>query len=99
MFNELSKDSVSEREEKILKFWEENTIFEQSLEQRKDAPFFSFYDVCEKVGLVVGTFSFGLIEGLTGSMRNSILVVGAFFVVGLIILFTVPKEEVNLVKT
>ena len=73
--------------------------YSKFLPDTKDhASFFSFYDVCEKVGLVIGTFSFGLIEGLTGSMRNSILVVGAFFVVGLIILFTVPKEEVNLIK-
>ena len=62
------------------------------------ASFFSFYDVCEKVGLVIGTFSFGLIEGLTGSMRNSILAVGAFFIIGLLLLFLVPKKEVELAK-
>ena len=56
------------------------------------ASFFSFYDVSEKIGLVIGTFSFGLIEGLTGSMRNSILAVGLFFLVGLILLALVPKQ-------
>ncbi|MBZ1345291.1 MAG: class I tRNA ligase family protein [Candidatus Nealsonbacteria bacterium] len=31
-------------EEKILKFWEKNRIFEKSISQRKGGPFFSFYD-------------------------------------------------------
>ena len=34
--------------------------------------FFSFYDVTEKIGIVIGMFSFGLIEELTGSMKNSV---------------------------
>lgn len=59
------------------------------------ASYFSFYDVCEKIGLVIGTFSFGLIEGLTGSIRNSILAVGCFFIIGLILLLFVPKTERN----
>lgn len=58
--------------------------------------FFSFYDVSEKLGIVIGMLSYGLIEELTGSMRNSIVALMIFFVIGLIILFTVPKEEVEL---
>ena len=38
------KQSFPEMEENILKFWEENKIFEKSLEQREDAPLYSFYD-------------------------------------------------------
>lgn len=34
----------SELEHEILKFWKENNIFEKSLENRKDADFFSFYE-------------------------------------------------------
>ncbi|KAF0127974.1 MAG: major facilitator superfamily permease [Bacteroidetes bacterium] len=45
--------------------------------------FFSFYDVMEKLATVVGTFSFGLIETLTGSMRTSIVSIISFFLVGL----------------
>jgi len=45
--------------------------------------FFSFYDVMEKLATVAGTFSFGIIEALTGNMRNSILVIAVFFVVGI----------------
>jgi UMF1 family MFS transporter len=56
--------------------------------------FFSFYDVSEKLGIVIGMLSYGLIEEFTGSMRNSIAALTIFFIVGLVILFTVPKEEV-----
>lgn len=60
------------------------------------ASFFSFYDVCDKVGIVLGTLTFGLIFELTGSLRNSVLALGSFFVIGLILLFLVPKvEKVN----
>ena len=56
--------------------------------------FFSFYDVTEKIGIVIGMFSFGLIEELTGSMKNSVLVVMCFFIVGFIVLFfTLLKER------
>jgi UMF1 family MFS transporter len=50
------------------------------------ASFFSFFDVTEKIAIVVGMFSFGIITHITGSMRNSILALLAFFVTGLIIL-------------
>ena len=45
--------------------------------------FFSFYDVMEKLATVAGTFSFGLIEAITGSMRYSILACAVFFIIGL----------------
>ena len=57
------------------------------------ASYFSFYDVCEKIGLVIGAFSFGFIEGITGSMRNSILAWGTYFVVGLLLLWRVKSIE------
>jgi isoleucyl-tRNA synthetase len=38
------KQSLPKMEEEILKFWEENKIFEKSVENRKDAPLYSFYD-------------------------------------------------------
>ena len=58
------------------------------------ASFFSFYDVTEKLAIVFGTFSYGAIEQLTGSMRNSALSLGVFFVVGLgfLLLVTIPKK-------
>jgi UMF1 family MFS transporter len=60
------------------------------------ASFFSFYDVTEKVAIVAGLFSFGLIEELTGNMRNSTLFLVVFFVTGIILLFSVLKEEKNI---
>lgn len=57
------------------------------------ASFFSFYDVAEKVGIVLGTFSFGFLEYALGSIRYSVLAVAVFFCLGLIALFFVPKNE------
>ncbi|MCO6497324.1 MAG: MFS transporter [Chitinophagaceae bacterium] len=51
---------------------------------RDTASFFSFYDVSEKVAIVIGLVTFGLIEELTGSMRNSVLSLMAFFLIGAI---------------
>jgi len=48
--------------------------------------FFSFYDVTEKMATVAGTFSFGFIEALTGSMRYSVLAITVFFAIGLVFL-------------
>ncbi|WP_158799911.1 MFS transporter [Pedobacter sp. L105] len=55
--------------------------------------FFSFYDVTEKVALVIGMFSFGYIEEFTGSMRSSLIALTAFFIVGLIFLLLLRKVE------
>ncbi|MBQ4819456.1 MFS transporter [Aquimarina sp. MMG016] len=57
------------------------------------ASYFSFYDVSEKIGIVIGMFSYGLIAQLTGSIRYSILFLILFFVVGVMLLFRVPKGE------
>ncbi|HEY0175018.1 MAG TPA: MFS transporter, partial [Pedobacter sp.] len=53
--------------------------------------FFSFYDVTEKVALVIGMFSFGYIEEFTGSMRSSLIALAAFFVIGLFFLFLLQR--------
>lgn len=57
------------------------------------ASYFSFYEVLEKAGVVIGMFSWGYIEGFTGSMRNSILALIAFFAIALVILSSIPKEK------
>lgn len=63
------------------------STYSKLMPKTKDtASFFSFYDVTEKIAIVVGMFSFGFITQLTGSMRNSILALLSFFVMGLIIL-------------
>ncbi len=58
------------------------------------ASYFSFYDVTEKTSLVLGTFTFGFIEALTGSMRNSILALLVYFVIGLLLLTRIPSRKV-----
>lgn len=57
------------------------------------ASYFSFYDVTEKIGIVVGLAFFGMMEHFTGSIRYSVISVAFFFVVGLIFLLFVPKKE------
>ncbi|MCX6245532.1 MAG: MFS transporter [Bacteroidetes bacterium] len=46
--------------------------------------FFSFYDVMEKLATVLGTFSFGLIETLTGNMRYPVIALSVYFMIGAI---------------
>lgn len=53
------------------------------------ASYFSFYDVMFNLSIVFGTFSYGLIEQLTGSMRNSTIALGLFFVIGIVFLSSV----------
>jgi len=53
--------------------------------------FFSFYDVAEKIGIVIGTFMYGFVAQLTGSMRNAIIFLGIFFLIGMFLLTRVNK--------
>ncbi|MFZ4751745.1 MAG: MFS transporter [Chitinophagaceae bacterium] len=57
------------------------------------ASYFSFYDVCEKLGIVIGTASFGLIADGLGSMRLSALALSVYFAIGLLILFLMRKRH------
>jgi UMF1 family MFS transporter len=53
-------------------------------ETKDTASFFSFYDVTEKIAVVIGMFSFGYITEFTGSQRNAVLALMSFFLLGLI---------------
>ena len=57
--------------------------------------YFSFYDVAEKIGIVIGMVIFATIDQLTGSMRNAILFLVVFFVAGIVLLFRVPRTELK----
>ncbi|MEQ9593546.1 MAG: MFS transporter [Cyclobacteriaceae bacterium] len=59
------------------------------------ASYFSFFDVTYNLSIVCGTFSFGLINQLTGSMRNSALGLTVFFVLGMILLFLVNSKKIE----
>jgi UMF1 family MFS transporter len=56
------------------------------------ASFFSFYDICEKISIVLGMASFGLIVQFTGSMRNSTFALTLFFVLGIIVLSQLRRK-------
>lgn len=63
------------------------STYSKLMPQTQDtASFFSFYDVSEKVAIVIGTFSFGFIQQLTGSMRYSIVALALFFLIGFLLL-------------
>jgi UMF1 family MFS transporter len=62
------------------------------------ASFFSFYDVTEKVAIVIGLISFGYIEEFTGSMRNSALSMAIFFIIGLVLLLSMLGIKSPLLK-
>lgn len=57
------------------------------------ASYFSYYDLTEKIAIVIGMFSFGLIEELTGSMKNSIIFLIIFFVIGFIWLYSALAKQ------
>ena len=62
-------------------------------ETKDTASFFSFYDVTEKLAIVIGLFTFGFIEGVS-SIRQSILSLVVFFVLGFVfLLFTAAKQK------
>ncbi|MCA6423323.1 MAG: MFS transporter [Flavobacterium sp.] len=64
-------------------------------ETEDTASFFSFYDVTEKIGIVIGMSIYGIIDQVTGSMRNSIVFLGVFFVIGFFLLLRVPKKALS----
>lgn len=69
------------------------STYSKFLPQTRDtASFFSFYDVAEKIGIVIGTFLYGFVAQFTGSMRNATIFLGVFFIGGIILLLRVPSR-------
>lgn len=60
------------------------------------ASFFSFYDVMDKVSTVAGTFIFGFVEQITGGMRNSVLALGVFFIISIVVMSTVTVRRMRM---
>ena len=70
------------------------STYSKFLPETKDtASYFSFYDVSEKIGIVIGMLIYGIIDQLTGSMRNSILFLVVFFIIGALLLFRIPRNK------
>lgn len=69
------------------------STYSQNLPDTDDTTsYFSFYEVAEKIGIVIGTFIFGYIAQLTGSMRSAALFLGIFFLVGALLLSRLRKS-------
>jgi MFS transporter, UMF1 family len=62
-------------------------------ETKDTASYFSYYDLTEKIAIVIGMFSFGFIEEITGSMKNSVVFLIIFFVLGLIWLYSALLKQ------
>jgi|SRR5687768_15396947 len=73
------------------------STYAKLLENRKEdlTSYFSFYDVLSKIAIVSGTFIFGLVNSITGSMRNSVLFLALFFAIAVIMLIRVDKHRIN----
>ena len=56
--------------------------------------YFSFYDVTQKVSIVIGMSLFAFIDQITGSMRNAILVFLLFFVIGAYMLSNIQTKNI-----
>ncbi|WP_202701972.1 MFS transporter [Flavobacterium sp. UGB4466] len=61
-------------------------------ETEDTASFFSFYDVAEKIGIVIGMCVYGIIDQITGSPRAAIVILAIFFVTAIFLLRRVPKK-------
>jgi UMF1 family MFS transporter len=73
------------------------STYAKLLEGRKEDPttFFSFLDVLSKIAIVSGTFIFGLVNSITGSMRYSVLMLAIFFLIGIVLLLSVSNSRIN----
>jgi UMF1 family MFS transporter len=56
-------------------------------ETEDHSTYFSFYDVVEKMATTIGMFSIGVLEAITGDLRNSALALTLFFAIGLVRMF------------
>lgn len=62
---------------------------------KETTSFFSFFDVTEKIAIVLGMFGYGYVTELAGgSQRNSVLLLAVLFIVGLfILLYTIQFQK------
>ncbi|MGG5487014.1 MFS transporter [Gaetbulibacter sp. PBL-D1] len=61
-------------------------------ETEDSTSYFSFYDVAEKIGIVIGMAIFAIVDHIS-TMRNAIVFLFLFFLFGIILLFRVPKSN------
>lgn len=69
------------------------STYSKFLPETKDTTsYFSFYDVAEKIGIVIGMTIFAVVDQVS-TMRNAILFLFVFFLIGIILLFRVPRKD------
>lgn len=61
-------------------------------ETKDTTSFFSFYEVTEKIGIIIGISTFGLLDQVTGSLRTSITFFLLIFLLGVVFLLRVPRR-------
>ena len=64
-------------------------------ETHDHATYFSFYDVTEKIAIVLGMFIFGLLISLTGSMQYSVLSLAVFFALAYAVLCRIKTTDLT----
>ncbi|MCX6457985.1 MAG: MFS transporter [Actinobacteria bacterium] len=69
------------------------SLYSQVIPRSREAQFFSFYEISERGTSWLGTFAFGVAFGLTGSYRQSVLLIIAFFIVGGLLLLRVNIRQ------
>lgn len=68
------------------------STYSKMLPETKDhASYFSFYDVCEKLSIVLGMLTFGIINEISTTMRTPIVALISFFILGLLLLFRMKE--------
>jgi UMF1 family MFS transporter len=57
------------------------------------ASYFSFFDIADKLGIVIGTLIYGIIYAASGNTRNTLFALILFFIVGLFLLSRIQKKR------
>ena len=69
------------------------SLYSQVIPRSREAQYFSFYEISERGTSWLGTLAFGIAFGLTGSYRQSVLLIIAFFVIGGLLLLRVNIRQ------
>jgi UMF1 family MFS transporter len=69
------------------------SLYSQVIPRAQEAQYFSFYEISERGTSWLGTLAFGIAFGLTGSYRQSVLLIIAFFVIGGLLLLRVNIRQ------
>lgn len=68
-------------------------LFARMIPQGRNAEFFGFYAISAKFAAIAGPLFFAVITDITGSCRNSIAAMAAFFLIGMMLLSKVDIEK------